>query len=610
MAQQVPPCVPTFIPTATAPDGQPHGPPLHMPTSAATMPHIAQQPPHSMIPQPQSQFPPFSSPPQQPVDTATLPMMPPAIPTTSCAPSPRPGLQSGPLLTQHGTPPPSTHPGTSPQHSHNNPITHNPVPTTSTGPAAPYNFTTPSPPALAPQPAHDFSQSTTDNTTKAAAPPGPTQQPTPTTHTQQPNSSHTHRSRTPLSRHRRSRRSRQRRSSTPHNKRSTRRHSAPRRRRHRHNRSRSTRSRSTYTRRRLDSRPSIPSPRSRRGSRRRTPSPTSSLSPRTSPSPKPRIRLQPANILRQQFQRVALTMRAANAGPRRNPPPPPPPKAFKAPSQQHSHTHSDNPPQASSSQPFNVFSSPLPPCIEVRPAAEIPQDQKPTLHSYDIQDAERLIEKIREICGDSAVDGFTSDQLLAMSQMLHSAGYVPNDRGIEAIRWVEIDSLYPTLVISLHDPDLFEENRIPFRAPPPFGVTASEWQTNPAAVNCYTFVHGTSFQAGAEILREGLLRPTALPKGTRATASVVYGAATPGDISDYTVQAATAQLLKRPKGRNDIILLCTLATTEAHYKASWSSLTDEAHVCRRRGILRNSDSWGAHAGHLHVQGLIMVGHSR
>ncbi|OLQ12522.1 hypothetical protein AK812_SmicGene3542 [Symbiodinium microadriaticum] len=269
-------------------------------------------------------------------------------------------------------------------------------------------------------------------------------------------------------------------------------------------------------------------------------------------------------------------MRAANTAPRRILPPPPPPKTFKATSPQHSQTLSDNPPQASSSQPFNVFSSPLPPCIEVRPAAEIPQDQKPSLHSYDIQDAERFIEKIREICGDSAVDGFTSDQLLAMSQMLHSAGYVPNDRGIEAIRWVEIDSLYPTMVISLHDPDLLEENKIPFRAPPPFGVTASEWQTNPPAVNCYTFVHGTSFQAGAEILREGLLRPTALPKGTRAAASVVYGAATPGDISDYTVQTATAQLLKRPKGRNDIIMLCTLATTEAHYKASWSSLTDEA----------------------------------
>ena len=145
-------------------------------------------------------------------------MMPPAMPTTSCAPSPRPGLQSGPLPTQHGAPPPSTHPATSPQHPHNNPITHNPVPTTSTGPAAPYNFTMPSPPALVPQPAPAFSQSTTDTTTKATAPPGPTQQPTPTTHTQQPNSSHIHRSRAPLSRHRRSRRSRQHRSSTPHNK--------------------------------------------------------------------------------------------------------------------------------------------------------------------------------------------------------------------------------------------------------------------------------------------------------------------------------------------------------------------------------------------------------
>ena len=578
------------------------------------MPHSVQPPPHnmiphSMIPQPQSHCSPFPNPSQQAVNTTTLPMMPPAIPTTSYAPLPRPGLHSGPLPTQHVTPPPLPHPGTSPQHSHNNPVTHTPIPTASTGPAAPYNFTMPVHPAPTPQPAPDLSQPNNDNTAQATTTPGPTMPPTPTTHTQQPNPSHTRRSRTPLSRRRRSRRSRQRRSS----RRSTRRRSAPRRRQHRHHRSRSTRSRSAHTRRRLASRPSIPSPRSRRGSRRRTPTPTSSPSPRTSPSPTPRIRLQPANILRQQFQRVALTMRAANAGPRRNPPPPPPPKASKAPSQQHSHTHSDNPPQTSNSQqPFNVFSSPLPPCIEVRPAAEVPQDQRLSLHSYDIQDAERLIEKIREICGDSAVDGFTSDQLLAMSQMLHSAGYVPNDRGIEAIRWVEIDSLYPAMVISLHDPDLFQDNSIPFRAPPPFGVTASEWQTNPPAVNCYTFVHGTSFQAGAGILREGLLRPTALRRssGTRAIASVVYGAATPGDISDYTVQTATAQLLKRPKGRNDIILLCTLATTEAHYKASWSSLTDEAHVCRRRGILRNSDRWGAHAGHLHVQGLIMVGHNR
>ena len=188
----------------------------------------------------------------------------------------------------------------------------------------------------------------------------------------------------------------------------------------------------------------------------------------------------------------------------------------------------------------------------------MPHDQRPKLHSYDIQDAERWIEKVREICGDSAVDGFTRDQLVGLSQMLHAAGYVPNDQGIETIRWVEIDSLYPTLVISLHDPDLFEENSIPFRAPPPFGVTA-EWQTNPPAVSYYTFVHGTSFQAGAEILREGMLRPTALPRTSRATSSVVYGAATPGEISDYTVQTATAQLLKRPKSRNDIILLCTLA---------------------------------------------------
>ena len=478
-------------------------------------------------------------------------------------------------------------------------------------------------PTSAHHPAPDSTQATTATTAQPIPTPGPTQAPLPTTYTQHQSPTRLHRSRTPLSRHRRTNRSKQRRSSAQgRNKRShrrrwvsrrrrpqrsTRQHSATRRRRPRRNysRSRSTRSRSaSYS----------AHTRSRRDSRRRTPSPRSSPSPtpRTSRSPEPRVRLQPAaNLVSQQFQRVARTMRSANAGPHRNPPPPPPPTASKTPPTQLSRRHSDNASHGNSSQqPFNIFTNPLPPCIDIRPAAEVPHNQRPTLNIYDIEDVERWIEKVREICGDSAVDGFTSDQLVDLSRMLHAAGYIPNDRGIEAIRWVEIDSLYPTLVISLHDPDLFEGNAIPFRAPPPFGVTDSEWRTNPPAVSYYTFVHGTSFQAGAEILREGVLRPTALPRSARATSSVVYGAATPGDISDYTMQTATAQLLKRPKGRNDIILLCTLATTEQHYKASWSSLTDEAHVCRRRGILRNSDRWGAHAVHLHVQGLLMVGHNR
>ena len=609
VAQPVPPtpCAPFFTPTTTASDLQQTCPPFYATTQAPTNPNVTQQSTHNVIPQPQPQYPTPPTPPHYPFDTTTFPMPAPTVPTTpfaappppllqsapapaqhgaqppsvypgtvnqqanhppvthspnpakvtgpaptapttSFAAPPPPPLQSAPVPAQHGAQPPSVYPGTANRQANNPPVTHSPNPTNITGPAAPYNYTTPSHPTPASHPTPDSSQLTTTTTTQTIPTPSPTQNPTPTAHKQ--HQSPSRRSRTPLSRHRRTNRSKQRRSSAQgRTNRSTRRHSAPRRRRPRrnHSRSRSTPSRSfsrsVHTRRRRDS-------------RRRTPSPSSSRSPspRTSRSHTPRIGLQPANILRQQFQRVALTMRSmgsTSAGPRHTPPPPPPPKTSKTPPQQHSHRHSDNPSHGNSSQqPFNVFTSPLPPCIEVRPAAEVPQDQRPRLHSYDIQDAERWIEKVRDICGDSAVDGYTRDQLVDLSQMLHAAGYVPNDQGIEAIRWMEIDSLYPTLIISLHDPDLFEGNSVPFRAPPPFGVTASEWQTNPPAVSYYTFVHGTSFQAGAEILREGILRPTALPRGSRATSSVVYGAATPGDISAYTAQTATAQLLKRPKGRN------------------------------------------------------------
>ena len=37
---------------------------------------------------------------------------------------------------------------------------------------------------------------------------------------------------------------------------------------------------------------------------------------------------------------------------------------------------------------------------------------------------------------------------------------------------------------------------------------------------------------------------------------------------------------------------------------------DEAYICRRRGIFRNPERWGAHAGHLWVKALLLVGYNR
>ena len=66
---------------------------------------------------------------------------------------------------------------------------------------------------------------------------------------------------------------------------------------------------------------------------------------------------------------------------------------------------------------------------------------------------------------------------------------------------------------------------------------------------------------------------------------MVYGSGTPGPLSDWTLQVCCAQLLKKPEGRQDVVLIGSFFGTESHYKANWGSVQDEAYICRRRGIL-------------------------
>ena len=42
------------------------------------------------------------------------------------------------------------------------------------------------------------------------------------------------------------------------------------------------------------------------------------------------------------------------------------------------------------------------------------------------------------------------------------------------------------------------------------------------AVNTFSFVHGTDFQSACEILREGQVRPSPLPPGSKADPCVVW----------------------------------------------------------------------------------------
>ena len=91
---------------------------------------------------------------------------------------------------------------------------------------------------------------------------------------------------------------------------------------------------------------------------------------------------------------------------------------------------------------------------------------------------------------------------------------------------------------------------------------------------------------------------------------MVYGSGTPGPLSDWTLQVCCAQLLKKPEGRQDVVLIGSFCGTESHYNANWGSVQDEAYICRRRGIFRNPERWGAHAGHLWVKALLLVGYNR
>ena len=107
--------------------------------------------------------------------------------------------------------------------------------------------------------------------------------------------------------------------------------------------------------------PYTPENRTRISAQRLTPLPA----PKSSSPSRKTVVLQSAHgILRQQFQRVALTMH---------------------PQQQQKKPGQDTTARKQSDRPFNVFSKQFPPCKTVKPAAEVPSNQRPRMVPYDIQ---------------------------------------------------------------------------------------------------------------------------------------------------------------------------------------------------------------------------------
>ena len=87
------------------------------------------------------------------------------------------------------------------------------------------------------------------------------------------------------------------------------------------------------------------------------------------------------------------------------------------------------------------------------------------------------------------------------------------------------------------------------------GVSPQQRAQAPPAVNAYSFAHGTDFQSACEILREGQVRPSPVLPGSKADPCVVYGSGTTGPLTEWSLQVCSAQLLKKPRGRQDIVLI-------------------------------------------------------
>ena len=188
---------------------------------------------------------------------------------------------------------------------------------------------------------------------------------------------------------------------------------------------------------------------------------------------------------------------------------------------------------------------------------------------------------------------------MSLSQMLHAADCTLNAEGIRAIQYLEVDGLYPAMLIPVDDARLLASNSLPFPEATPFGIEPREWAENPPAIHSYTFVHSTDYQSAAE-------RPTSVPPSSQLASST--GPA-PRDHLRITV-SCVSQLLKKPKGRQDVMFLGEFRGTQSHYKSSWVSLSDECYIVRRRGIIRTSDRWGCHPGHFWVKALVVVGYNR
>ena len=105
----------------------------------------------------------------------------------------------------------------------------------------------------------------------------------------------------------------------------------------------------------------------------------------------------------------------------------------------------------------------------------------------------------------------------------------------------------------------------------------------------YTWAHGTSPSGLLGILSEDLVGPSAQDlkiEGTeQVQATAVYGSATPGPWSSYSLQTVLAQAIKRPKAYSHGMVVCgTILSKHQHYKCDFRDTRKEHAIVARRGV--------------------------
>ena len=112
----------------------------------------------------------------------------------------------------------------------------------------------------------------------------------------------------------------------------------------------------------------------------------------------------------------------------------------------------------------------------------------------------------------------------------------------------------------------------------------------------YTWAHGTSPSGLLGILSEDLVRPSAQDlkiEGTeQVQATAVYGSATPGPWSSYSLQTVPAQAIRRPKAySHGMVVRGTILSKHQHYKCDFRDTRKEHAIVARRGVVRTPERW-------------------